>query len=110
MRVVNPSWPGSKHMAHGGPAFGLRANDGEGYGFGRCIAILAGGPAGGHQSAVLCAVSIEDLIFMKSMMIELLQNFQAFHPSAPLIATSGVRTYFQHMCLALMSFIDGPYG
>ena len=41
----------------GGPAFGLRSNDSEGEGMGRCVAVLAGGPSGGHQAAVLGAVS-----------------------------------------------------
>ena len=59
LKVVNPSWPGKSVQAYGGPAFGLRSDDvgGEGEGFGRCVAVLAGGPAGGHEAPVLSAVS-----------------------------------------------------
>lgn len=49
-------WPGKSKACLAGPAFGLRANDGEGIGLGRCIAVLVGGASGGHQAAVLNAV------------------------------------------------------
>ncbi|TDL28656.1 WD40 repeat-like protein [Rickenella mellea] len=62
------SWPGGVPCL-GGPAFGLRSNESEGDGHGRCVAILVGGPSGGHQACVLGA---------------------AFHPTYPLIATCGV--------------------
>lgn len=45
-------------MSLAGPAFGLRANGGEGTGFGRCVAVLAGGPSGGHLAPVLDAVRV----------------------------------------------------
>ena len=44
-----------------GPPFGLRGQDGEGFGFGSWVAVLAGGPSGGHQAAVLGAASISSL-------------------------------------------------
>ncbi|KAI0348559.1 WD40 repeat-like protein [Trametopsis cervina] len=67
-RANNPRWPPSKGPSKAGPAFGLHISGSEGSGFGRCIAVLAGGRAGGHQAAVLHA---------------------AWHPTADLIATCG---------------------
>lgn len=58
---VNPKWPGSKKQSMAGPPFGLRGQDGEGFGFGSWVAVLAGGPSGGHQAAVLGAASISSL-------------------------------------------------
>jgi hypothetical protein len=55
-KAVNPSWPGSDKPCYGGFAFGLRDRGGEGAGYGQWVAVLAGGPSGGHQDAVLCAV------------------------------------------------------
>lgn len=55
--IENPHWPGSTTQALAGPAFGMRVNEGEGFGLGRCVAVLAGGPSGGHMAPVLGAVS-----------------------------------------------------
>ena len=55
--IENPCWPGMAPMALAGPAFGMRVNDGEGFGLGRCIATLTGVISGGHQAPVLGAVS-----------------------------------------------------
>lgn len=79
------SWPGGVPCL-GGPAFGLRSNDSEGEGHGRCVAILVGGPSGGHQACVLGAVCELNAIIIFS-----LKFVQAFHPMYPLIATCGVR-------------------
>ncbi|KAH8120148.1 WD40 repeat-like protein [Phellopilus nigrolimitatus] len=53
--IVNPSWPGKTKMSLAGPAFGLRANDGEGIGYGRCVAVLAGGHPAFHPTFPLVA-------------------------------------------------------
>ena len=53
VKFDNPSWPGSKVPVMAGPAFGIRASEGEGDGCGVCFAILCGGPSGGHRAAVL---------------------------------------------------------
>ena len=61
--VENPSWPNgglskrSPVECLAGPAFGLRANEGEGKGRGRCVAVLVGGSSGGHLAPVQSAVS-----------------------------------------------------
>lgn len=65
--VNNPSWPGRTNMCQAGPAFGLRAHEGEGEGLGRCIAVLAGGQSGGHQAAVLGVVSSAMQTFVKNV-------------------------------------------
>lgn len=52
----NPPWPPAKRLSHAGPGFGLHMNESEGTGYGRCLAVLAGGRSGGHQAAVLHAV------------------------------------------------------
>ncbi|KAI0094822.1 WD40-repeat-containing domain protein [Irpex rosettiformis] len=64
----NPPWPPSKRPSRAGTGFGLHITGSEGDGFGRCIAVLAGGRSGGHQAAVLHA---------------------AWHPTEDLIATCG---------------------
>lgn len=53
----NPYWPPSKAPSLGGAPHGLQASEPEGMGVGRCIGVLCGGPSGGHQAAVLNAVS-----------------------------------------------------
>ncbi|KAF5312570.1 hypothetical protein D9619_003501 [Psilocybe cf. subviscida] len=67
----NPHWPPGKNPSLAGAAHGLRLhpNEIEGFGPGRCVAVLMGGRSGGHNAAVLHA---------------------AFHPSFPLIATCGM--------------------
>ncbi|OCB86089.1 WD40 repeat-like protein [Sanghuangporus baumii] len=68
-RIDNPHWPGQTRIALAGAPFGLRSNEPEGIDYGRCAAILVGGPSGGHVAPVLGA---------------------AFHPSFPVIATCGM--------------------
>ncbi|KAH7929326.1 WD40 repeat-like protein [Leucogyrophana mollusca] len=65
----NLHWPPSKAPSLGGAPHGLQASEPEGIGIGRCVAVLVGGPSGGHNAAVLGA---------------------AFHPMYPLIATCGL--------------------
>lgn len=59
---INPCWPESKKMSLAGPPFGLRSTDSEGLNFGRCVALLAGGPSGGHLAPVQCAVSLHNCL------------------------------------------------
>ena len=61
----NPCWlqnANQRTAANAGPAFGLRYIEPEGFGYGRCIAVLGGGPHTGHIApithAVMKAVSI----------------------------------------------------
>ena len=56
----NPHWPPAHYnkQSRAGPAHGLHANIPEGYGRGRCTIVLVGGRSGGHDAAVLGAVSI----------------------------------------------------
>lgn len=54
----NPHWPPSVAPSYAGPAFGLMASESEGYGPGRCLAVLVGGYSGGHQATVFAAVSL----------------------------------------------------
>ncbi|KIJ21805.1 hypothetical protein PAXINDRAFT_5942 [Paxillus involutus ATCC 200175] len=68
-RPNNPHWPPSKLPSLGGAPHGLQASEPEGVGIGRCVAVLCGGPSGGHDAAVLNA---------------------AFHPTYPLLATCGL--------------------
>ena len=56
----NPSWPQNTNqdtMANAGPAFGLRYIEPEGFGYGRCIAVLVGGPYTGHIAPITYAVN-----------------------------------------------------
>ncbi|KAF8922615.1 WD40-repeat-containing domain protein [Mucidula mucida] len=68
----NPPWPPSRRPSMAGPAHGLDMTEGEGFpkkgGLGRCICVLVGGQAGGHNGDVLNA---------------------EFHPKLPLIVTCG---------------------
>lgn len=57
-------------MSLAGPAFGLRANDGEGLGYGRCVGILTGGPSGGHTAPVLDAVQYIFKCWKAKLLIE----------------------------------------
>ncbi|KAL5519108.1 hypothetical protein ACEPAH_791 [Sanghuangporus vaninii] len=68
-KIDNPHWPRQTRKALAGATFGLRSNEPEGIDYGRCSAILVGGPPGGHVAPVLGA---------------------AFHPSFPVIATCGM--------------------
>ncbi|KAL9715888.1 hypothetical protein Ac2012v2_000331 [Leucoagaricus gongylophorus] len=68
-RDVNPHWPPSTLPSRAGAPHGLHMNEIEGEGIGRCIIVLLGGRAGGHQAAVLNA---------------------SFHSSYPMIATCGI--------------------
>lgn len=52
----NPPWPPSTRPSFAGASFGLHVTGSEGDGFGRCIAVLAGGRSGGHQAAILHVV------------------------------------------------------
>ena len=52
----NPHWPPSTVPSLGGAPHGLQSSESEGVGTGRCVAILCGGPSGGHNAAVLNAV------------------------------------------------------
>ncbi|KAH7913007.1 WD40-repeat-containing domain protein [Hygrophoropsis aurantiaca] len=65
----NLHWPLSKTPSLGGAPHGLQASEPEGTGIGRCVAVLVGGPSGGHNAPVLGAT---------------------FHPEYPLIATCGL--------------------
>lgn len=58
-RPNNPHWPPSTSPSLGGAPHGLQSSEPEGVGIGRCIAVLSGGPSGGHDAAVLGAVSNE---------------------------------------------------
>lgn len=53
----NPHWaePGVPGLA--GPAHGLMMNEPEGIGKGLCVAVFVGNRSGGHEAAVLSAVS-----------------------------------------------------
>lgn len=83
-------------MALAGAPFGLRSNEAEGLDYGRCVAILVGGPAGGHAAAVLGAVRV----FVTSLALKADPFGQAFHPAFPIIATCGVRFLVHlHACL-----------
>lgn len=86
----NPHWPPGKKPSLAGAAHGLRLhpNEIEGFGPGRCVAVLMGGRSGGHNAAVLHAVSRTT---SRSFLNNELNGIQAFHPSFPLIATCGVR-------------------
>ncbi|VDB99636.1 unnamed protein product [Peniophora sp. CBMAI 1063] len=87
---LNPIWsPCERHPSKGGAPHGLRASEPEGYNpqapdanprakkskvnkpapIGRCVKILVGSRAAGHQQPVLCA---------------------AWHPTVPAIATGGL--------------------
>lgn len=54
----NPHWPPSTLPSLGGAPHGLQSSEPEGVGIGRCVAILCGGPSGGHNAAVLNAVGV----------------------------------------------------
>jgi hypothetical protein len=54
----NPAWPPGTLPSLAGAAHGLHMTEQEGVGMGRCIAVLCGGRSGGHQDAVLGAVSL----------------------------------------------------
>lgn len=54
--VSNPHWPPDNTPSFSGAPHGLQMTESEGTGMGRCVAVLAGGRAGGHLAAVLCAV------------------------------------------------------
>lgn len=54
---VNPPWPPATESSQAGAAHGLHMSEGEGNGIGQCVTILMGGRSGGHQAAVLGAVS-----------------------------------------------------
>jgi WD40 repeat protein len=70
-----------------GAPMGLQMTEVEGRGFGRCLAVLAGGRSGGHQAAVMGAVSLSmDCTFRSFVYIAP----QAFHDNCPLIATCGM--------------------
>lgn len=58
-KVDNPVWPPNQKPSLAGAAHGLRLpiSEQEGMGKGRCICVLMGGRSGGHQAAVLAAVS-----------------------------------------------------
>lgn len=56
-------------MALAGPPFGLRSNISEGKGLGRCVAILAGGPSGGHLAPVKCAVGLKRYLIFHLLII-----------------------------------------
>ncbi|KIJ68509.1 hypothetical protein HYDPIDRAFT_106709 [Hydnomerulius pinastri MD-312] len=83
----NPHWPPSKMPSLGGAPHGLQASEPEGVGVGRCVAVLCGGPSGGHEAAVLSA---------------------AFHPTYPLIATCGLDRAVKIWRLPKMSFDKMP--
>jgi len=55
---VNPHWPPGTLPSRAGAPHGLHMDELEGEGIGRCIIVLLGGRAGGHQAAVLNAASI----------------------------------------------------
>ena len=59
MDLKNPHWPPNTQKSFAGAAHGLHMTEpeGEGEGIGRCIIVLMGGRSGGHQAAVLGAVS-----------------------------------------------------
>ena len=67
----NPHWPPSTTPSLGGAPHGLQSSESEGAGTGRCVAILCGGPSGGHNAAVLNAVrAFEDrLPWLTSLVI-----------------------------------------
>ncbi|KAG0708806.1 WD40-repeat-containing domain protein [Suillus ampliporus] len=77
----NPCWPPSKTPSLCGAPHGLQASEPEGMGTGRCIAVLCGGPSGGHDAAVLSA---------------------AFHPTSPLIATCGLDRAVKIWCYPML--------
>ncbi|KAH0838264.1 hypothetical protein J3R83DRAFT_6520 [Lanmaoa asiatica] len=79
----NPHWPPSTSPSLGGAPHGLQSSEPEGVGIGRCVAILCGGPSGGHNAAVLNA---------------------SFHPTYPLLATCGLDRAVKIWCLPKMSF------
>ncbi|OJA16264.1 hypothetical protein AZE42_00148 [Rhizopogon vesiculosus] len=78
----NPHWPPCKAPSLGGAPHGLQASEPEGMGIGRCVAVLCGGPSGGHDAAVLSA---------------------AFHLTHPLIATCGLDRAVKIWCLPTLS-------
>ena len=53
----NQHWLPGTQPSRAGPAHGLHMTEAEGSGLGRCVAVLMGGRSGGHQAAVLGAVS-----------------------------------------------------
>ncbi|KAG8219761.1 WD40-repeat-containing domain protein [Butyriboletus roseoflavus] len=79
----NPHWPPSTSSSLGGAPHGLQSSEPEGVGIGRCVAVLCGGPSGGHNAAVLNA---------------------SFHPTYPLLATCGLDRAVKIWCLPKMSF------
>ncbi|KAF9229227.1 WD40 repeat-like protein [Gyrodon lividus] len=79
----NPHWPPSMLPSLGGAPHGLQASEPEGAGIGRCVAVLCGGPSGGHDAAVLNA---------------------AFHHTYPLLATCGLDRAVKIWRLPKMSF------
>ncbi|KAG6885586.1 hypothetical protein C0993_012588 [Termitomyces sp. T159_Od127] len=67
--LANPRWPPGKGNSLAGAAHGLHMTEieGEGNGIGRCIIVLMGGRSGGHQAAVLSAVSYIHVISIPSL-------------------------------------------
>ena len=84
----NPHWPPSTSPSLGGAPHGLQSSEPEGVGTGRCVAVLCGGPSGGHNAAVLNAVGY---ILYSNTTLSWLTVDQSFHPTYPLLATCGVR-------------------
>ncbi|KAF8445884.1 WD40-repeat-containing domain protein [Boletus edulis BED1] len=79
----NPHWPPSMSPSLGGAPHGLQSSEPEGVGTGRCVAVLCGGPSGGHNAAVLNA---------------------SFHPTYPLLATCGLDRAVKIWVLPKLSF------
>lgn len=61
-RDVNPHWPPGTLPSRAGAPHGLHMNEAEGTGIARCIVVLMGGRSGGHEAAVLNAVSVRSLL------------------------------------------------
>jgi polycomb protein EED len=68
----------------------------EGSGNGRCIIVLMGGRSGGHQAAVLGAVS--QTSHLDVMIILTNYPMKAFHPQLPVLATCGVSLLTWFFC------------
>lgn len=62
--ISNPHWPPGTEGSCAGAAHGLHMTEAEGRGDGRCIMVLMGGRSGGHQAAVLGAVSKTTILLL----------------------------------------------